>query len=295
MALKNTLLIVGCGDIALRTAPLLQTHFRVLGLCRSPENFTRLRSHGIIPLSGNLDHKKSLDKLAGIAQVVIHLAPPPNHGKHDTRTTNLLAALIRRPKREIAILPQRLVYISTSGVYGNCNGALIDETHPVNPGNDRALRRVNAENQIRAWGVGNHVNASILRVPGIYAGNRLPLVRVQEGKPMLSAEDDSYTNHIHADDLAQIIYAAIRHAKPNRIYHTCDDSHLKMGEYFDLVADKFNLPHPPRISRNQASGHISPGMLSYLDESRRLDNLRMKKELRIKLNYPIVAEGIYHD
>lgn len=253
MALKNTLLIVGCGDIALRTAPLLQTHFRVLGLCRSPENFVRLRSHGIIPLSGNLDHSKSLDKLAGIAQVVIHLAPPPNHGKHDARTTNLLAALIRRPQRKTAILPQRLVYISTSGVYGNCNGALIDETYPINPSNDRALRRINAENQIRVWGARNHVNTSILRVPGIYAGNRLPLVRVQEGKPMLSEEDDSYTNHIHADDLAQIIYAAIRHAKPNRIYHTCDNSHLKMGEYFDLVADKFNLPHPPRIPRNQAS------------------------------------------
>ena len=295
MALKNTLLIVGCGDIALRTAPLLQAHFRVLGLCRSPENFTRLRSHGIIPLSGNLDHTRSLDKLAGIAQVVIHLAPPPNHGKHDTRTTNLLAALIRRPHRKTAILPQRLVYISTSGVYGNCNGALINETYPINPGNDRALRRINAENQIRAWGGRHHVNTSILRVPGIYAGNRLPLVRVQEGKPMLCSEEDSYTNHIHANDLAKSIYAAIRHAKPNRIYHTCDDSHLKMGEYFDLVADKFNLPHPPRISRNQASGHISPGMLSYLDESRRLVNSRMKKELRIKLKHPIVAEGIYHD
>ena len=295
MALKNTLLIVGCGDIALRAAPLLQTHFRVLGLCRSPENLTRLRTHGIIPLSGNLDHSKSLDKLAGIAQVVIHLAPPPNQGKYDTRTANLLAALTKRTQIKGSILPQRFVYISTSGVYGNCNGALIDETYPTCPGNDRALRRMNAEYQIRAWGARNHVNTSILRVPGIYAGNRLPLARVQEGAPMLSKEDDSYTNHIHANDLAQIIYAAIRHAKPNRIYHTCDNSHLKMGEYFDLVADKYNLPHPPRIPRNKATGQITPGMLSYLDESRRLNNLRMKNELRVQLNYPTVAEGIIHD
>ena len=295
MALKNTLLIVGCGDIALRAAPLLQTHFRVIGLCRSPENFTRLRTHGIIPLSGNLDHAKSLDKLAGIAQVVIHLAPPPNHGKYDTRTASLLAALTKRSKNKNSILPQRLVYISTSGVYGDCHGALIDETYPTCPGNDRALRRINAEYQIRAWGSRNHVNTSILRVPGIYAGNRLPITRVQEGKPMLSEEDDSYTNHIHANDLARIIYAAIRHAKPNRIYHTCDNSHLKMGEYFDLVADKYNLPHPPRISRSKASGHITPGMLSYLDESRRLNNLRMKYELRVQLNHPTVAEGIIHD
>lgn len=295
MALKNTLLIVGCGDIALRTAPLLQTHFRMLGVCRNPENFIRLRSRGIIPVSGNLDYSKSLDKLAGVAQVVIHLAPPPNHGKHDTRTANLLAALTKRQKIKSIILPQRLIYISTSGVYGNCDGALIDEAYPTNPGNDRALRRISAENQIRAWGLRNHVNTSILRVPGIYAGNRLPLVSVQEGKPMLSEEDDSYTNHIHANDLAQIICAATRHAKPNRIYHACDNSHLKMGEYFDLVADKFNLPHPLRVSRSQALGHISPGMLSYLDESKRLKNLRMKKELHVKLNYPFVAEGILHD
>lgn len=295
MALKNTLLIVGCGDIALRTTPLLQAHYRVLGLCRSPENFTQLRSHGIIPVSGDLDCFKSLDKLAGVAQVVIHLAPPPNQGKHDTRTANLLSALTRRSRIKNVILPQRLIYISTSGVYGNCHGAIIDETYPVNPSNERALRRINAENQIRAWGARNHINTSILRVPGIYAGNRLPLMRVREAKPMLTKEDDSFTNHIHANDLAQIIYAAICHAKPNRIYHACDNSHLRMGEYFDLVADKFSLPRPPRVARNQATDHISSGMLSYLDESRRLSNVRMKRELHVDLNYPTVSEGISHD
>lgn len=293
--MKNTLLIIGCGDIALRTIPLLQAHYRVLGLCRDPEKFTQLRSYGIIPVPGDLDCSRSLDKLAGIAQVVIHLAPPPNYGKKDTRTTNLLAALTNRPQTKSVILPQRLIYISTSGVYGNCNGALIDEVYPTKPGNDRALRRIHAENQIRSWGARNHVNTSILRVPGIYAGNRLPLARLREGMPMLLEADDSYTNHIHANDLAQIICATIRYAKPSRIYHACDDSHLKMGEYFDLVADKYCLPHPPRIPRNQADDHISPGMLSYLNESRRLNNLRMKKELHVNLYYPTVSEGIFHD
>ncbi|MDP1558991.1 MAG: SDR family oxidoreductase [Nitrosomonas sp.] len=293
--MKNALLIIGCGDIAKRIVPLLQAHYRVLGLCRNPENFNQLRLHGILPIAGDLDHPMYLDRLAGIAKVVLHLAPPTNHGIRDIRTANLLAALTRRPQMKNAILPQRLVYISTSGVYGHCHGALIDEAYPPNPGNERALRRLNAERQIRDWGIRNQVSISILRVPGIYAASRLPLARLREGAPMLLPEEDSYTNHIHADDLARIICMAVRYAKSGRIYHTCDDSHLKMGEYFDLVADRFGLPRPPRIARDQAKGIISPAMLSYLDESRRLKNIRMKRELQVSLRYPTVADGITKD
>lgn len=293
--MKNVLLIAGCGDIALRIAPLLQAHYRILGLCRNPENFNQLRLHGIVPVSGDLDHFMHLDRLAGIARVVLHLAPPANHGVRDIRTANLLAALTRRQRVKSVILPQRFVYISTSGVYGHCKGALIDETHPVNACSERGLRRISAERQIRDWGIRNHVNVSILRVPGIYAASRLPLARLREGAPMLSPEDDSYTNHIHADDLARVICMAVRYARSGRIYHTCDDSRLKMGEYFDLVADRFGLPRPPRISRAQAEDVISPGMLSYLDESRRLKNVRMKRELHVNLRYPTVAEGITKD
>ena len=290
--MKKTLLIVGCGDIALRTAPLLQKHYRILGLYRSLDSANHLRSHSIIPIYGDLDYPESLERLAGIAHLVVHLAPPPNQGLHDHRTAHLLSVLIKRTKKHAAILPQRLIYISTSGVYGNCNGALVDETHPVHPENDRAIRRIDAERQIRNWGKRNHISVSILRVPGIYAANRLPLTRLRESHPTLLDAEDSYTNHIHADDLARIICAALQHAKPSRIYHTCDDSHLKMGEYFDLIADHFGFPRPPRITRNEAQKRISPSMLSFMKESRRLKNSRMKKELHIRLLYPTVWEGI---
>lgn len=289
---KKTILIVGCGDIAFRTVPLLRQHYRILGLYRNQENARRLRAHGIIPIFGDLDFPKSLEKLAGIAHAVLHLAPPPNQGLRDPRTLHLLSALSKHAQMQSAILPQRLVYISTSGVYGNCHGRLIDETVAIHPENDRAIRRADAEKQIRNWGIRNHATVSILRVPGIYAADRLPLTRLRDGHPAIIDADDSYTNHIHADDLARIIYAALRFGKPNRIYHTCDDSNVKMGAYFDIVADHFNLPRPPRITRAEAQRQLSPGMLSFINESRKLTNARMKKELHVKLQYPTVHEGV---
>lgn len=287
---KRTLLFIGCGDIALRTAPLLQAHYRLLGLHRRPDSRAALRLHGITPVLANLDIPGSLAKLAGMAHAVVHLAPPPNCGQRDTRTANLLAALTKRPKMKGAMLPQRFVYISTSGVYGDCNGALVDETRLINPQTARAMRRADAEAQVRHWGLRNGVSVSILRVPGIYADDRLPLARLREHAPALLPEEDSYTNHIHADDLARIISAALHYGKPGRIYHACDDSKLKMGEYFDLVADQFDLPRPPRISRAEAESFISPGMLSFMQESRRLANIRIKHELRVNLRYPTVVE-----
>lgn len=287
---KRTLLIIGCGDIALRAVPLLQAHYRLLGLYRRPEQCASLRSRHITPLLGDLDIPDSLHKLAGMAQAVLHLAPPPDSGRRDTRTANLLAALTKRPKMKGSMLPQRFIYISTSGVYGDCKGALIDETRLINPQTARALRRADAERRVRNWGLRNGVIVSILRVPGIYAGDRLPLARLREQAPVLAPEDDSYTNHIHADDLARIVVAALRHARPGRIYHACDDSNLKMGEYFDLVADRFALPRPSRIPRAQAEGRISAGMLSFMQESRRLTNMRIKQELGVNLCYPSVAD-----
>ena len=287
---KRTLLIVGCGDVALRAAPLLRSHYRLLGLYRKPENRAQLRQSGITPVYGDLDLPDSLGRISGLAHTVLHFAPPPDHGQADSRTAHLLAALVKRPRIKAAILPQRLVYISTSGVYGDCRGAFIDETHPVNPQSERSLRRADAERQIRAWGQRNGASVSILRVPGIYAFDRLPLGRLKHGCLTILPDEDSYTNHIHADDLARIVVAALRYSRPGRVYNTSDDSSLKMGEYFDLVADHFGLPRPRRITRAEAEGGLIPqNLFSFMRESRRLVNQRMKHELHICLRYPTVS------
>ena len=280
------ILIVGSGDVALRTIPLLVSHYRVFALVRNPDYFEKLRSLGAIPVPGDLDDRARLNRIAGLADTVLHFAPPPNTGAHDLRTRNLLGTLTR------GRLPKRIVYISTSGVYGDCGGAWVNETHPLRARNARALRRVDAEMQIRNWAKRNRVQASILRVPGIYAADRLPLSRLRQGTPAIIDSEDSYTNHIHADDLARITVAAMCNGKPCRVYHTSDDSHLKMGEYFDQVADAFGLPRTPRVSRAEAQLVLSPMLLSFMNESRRLTNTRMKLELKVTLRYPTVADTL---
>ena len=281
------LLIVGCGDVARRTLPHLLGHYRIYALLRDPALCAVWRTEGVRPILADLDCAASLKRIRGLADVVLHFAPPPERGAEDTRMHKLIAALLQGKS-----LPQRLIYISTSGVYGDCAGERIDETRSLRPATARAKRRVNAERQLRRFGARHGVCVSILRVPGIYASDRLPIERLKNGVNALCAEDDVYTNHIHADDLARLTCAALRRGRANRCYNASDDSEMKMGEYFDLVADRFGLPRAPRITRKEAQTSMSPVQLSFMSESRRLGNRRIKQELRARLNYPHVADGI---
>lgn len=264
--------MIGHGDVSHRTAALLPDGVEMRAVSRR--------------LGIDLDRPETLRPLAGWADTVLHCAPPPD-GPTDTRTANLLAAL-----EAGGILPSRLVYISTSGVYGDCGGAWVDEARPVNPQTARAVRRVDAEERIARWGRAGKVEVVVLRVPGIYAAARLPAARLLQGTPVLDDQDDVYTNHIHAEDLASIALRALAPDAPAGVYNASDDSAMKMGAYFDLVADRFGLPRPPRVSRAAAAQVISPAMLSFMGESRRLVNTKMKQVLGVRLRYPTVNEGV---
>lgn len=276
---KPRLLILGCGDVGMRLLPLVRAHYRVFAVTSQRERFAELRAAGAVPVLANLDQPATLRRLAGLAQQVVHLAPPPGEGLRDQRTRNVTAIL---PDRG------RVVYVSTTGVYGDLGGRLVDETQPVAPHNARAHRRVDAECVLRAWARRARGRLAILRVPGIYAADRLPLKRLQQGTPALRAQDDVYTNHIHADDLARIVLAALQRGRANRIYHAVDDSELKMGDYFDIVADAFGLPRPPRLARAELAQAVPPTLLSFMSESRRLANQRLTGELGVRLKYPDV-------
>jgi nucleoside-diphosphate-sugar epimerase len=274
-------LLVGCGDVAMRTAGLLRGRVRLYGLTRRPEDIPKLRAHGVIPIVGDLDRPQSLERLRIAPFAVLHFAPPPATGRDDPRTMRLIAALAKA-----RIIPQRFVYISTSGVYGDCAGARVTEARPRKAQTPRARRRIAAEDRLRTWARRYGVRLAILRAPGIYAESRLPLDRLRQGTPVLRPEDDVFTNHIHADDLARAVVVAAFRGMPNRAYNITDDAELKMGGWFDRVADAFHLPRPPRVSWDEAEARIAPMMLSFMSESRRLSNTRMKRELRLHLKYP---------
>jgi nucleoside-diphosphate-sugar epimerase len=331
---RPRVLIVGCGDVGTRCVEQLRHRAHIFALTSHAGRRAELRAAGATPLVGDLDVRRSLARLAGLAPTVLHLAPPPSTGDDDTRTRALLATLtaprvrgavhahlaahtpVDRQRRlraawtprktvQTSIVPdgplqarrlrapQRIVYASTSGVYGDCAGALIDETRTVAPANARAKRRVSAERQLRRAAVRGAVSTCIARIPGIYAANRLPLARLERRTPALVDADDVYTNHIHADDLAAILLRMATHGRASRVIHASDDSTLKMGEYFDRVANAFGLARAPRVSRIEAERQLEPMMLSFMRESRRLANQRLKRELKVRLRYPDVDDFLH--
>jgi nucleoside-diphosphate-sugar epimerase len=290
---RSRLLIVGCGDVGQRVAAQLPPGVRLLALTSSPERLASLRAQGITPLQGNLDQPATLRRLSGLATRVLHLAPPPTENltdwRRDPRTLSLLRALRLRS------LPHAVVYGSTSGVYGDCAGEWVNEVRAVNPGTPRAQRRVDAEQQLRFFGRASGTRVHALRIPGIYAPDReggTPRPRLLKGTAVLQAEDDVYTNHIHANDLARACIAALWRGLPQRITNVSDNTELKMGDYFDMAADLYGLPRPPRLSRSTAQQQLPLMLLSFMGESRRLDNTRLQRELRVPLRHPTVREGL---
>ena len=287
---RERLLIIGCGDVGQRVVRV-QRHVRVLALTSSPARVPALRAQGVTPIVGNLDAPASLQRLAGWATRVLHLAPPPLQGHTDPRTLALTRLLMRRSA------PRSVVYGSTSGVYGDCGGEWVSETRWPNPITPRAQRRVDAEQCMRLLGRlrASAVQVRVLRIPGIYAPDReggTPRERLLRGTPVLAQADDVFTNHIHADDLARACQLALWRGQPQRTYNVNDDSQMRMGDYFDMAAGLYGLAKPPRISRAQAQTELPAMQLSFMSESRRMVNTRMKRELRLQLCYPHVQDGL---
>jgi nucleoside-diphosphate-sugar epimerase len=297
-------LLVGTGDVAWRLVAALRQRGvprkNILGITSTPSKKWKLRQHGCLAHISNLDRRAQLRIRA--ADTLIHLAPPKAEGKRDWRTARLATSIERRQglyrrgkNRPTAHAPfKKIIYISTTGVYGDCAGERFDERRRVRPANARAVRRVDAERRMARLANDGQTQVHLLRVPGIYAADRLPLARLRAGTPALMPADDVYTNHIHADDLAGVIAHIARSGKKPRraveVLHAVDASDMKMGEYLDAVADRFGLPRPPRVPRTQLAEQVSPMMLSFMQESRRLVNTRLLQRWRFRLRWPTVGD-----
>lgn len=280
---RPRVLIVGCGDIGQRVAEKLVGHYRVLALARSDAAAATLRQLGITPIRGDLDQRRSLQRLCGLAAWVIHLAPPRTEGHDDARTRHLLAALRaqkRSTQKRPIVAPARLLYISTSGVYGDCAGQQVRESRPCRPQSARALRRAAAEREVRRCGRAGRWRTSILRVPGIHGPDRLPLQRLGGGQPVMRRDEDSWGNHVGADDLAHAITVLLHRGRPQRVYNVCDSDPQPMGQYLNRLCAALGLPPLPEVSRAEAEQRLSPSLWSFQRESRRLDNGRLQRETR---------------
>jgi nucleoside-diphosphate-sugar epimerase len=283
----NAVLIIGCGDVGRRVAALLQS------ARHSPTCIVRSRASRDILLAAGFDARcidldaavAGLDGVAGFTEIY-YFAPPPPAGETDPR----MAGFLRGQRSDAP--PRRIVYISTSAVYGDCQGAWISEDQPLNPATGRGRRRLDAERQLMAWCGENGCEWTLLRVPGIYGPGKLPLARLRQGLPVLREADAPYTNRIHVDDLAAICVAAMSSPHSNTVYNVSDGHPSNMTDYFFRVADAAGLPRPPEVSREEAQRVLSPGMLSFLNDSRRMDNSRLLRELGISLQYPDLDAGL---
>lgn len=280
-------LIVGCGDIGVRVARLVGVRGgKISGLSRSEEGAVRLRDNAIEPVMGNLDDLDSLKSLPLKGKAVFYLAPPPGGGPIDGRVRKFCQAVVD------GNLPEKVVYVSTSGVYGDCGGEWVTEETPVNPQTSRAQRRVDAENTLQEWGQRHGVPVVILRVTGIYGPGRLPLARVQQGHPVLNESESPPTNRIHADDLAKVCVAAMERAGDGEIFNVSDGQPGTMTQYFNAVSDLLRLPRLPQVDMEEAKKVMNPMMLSYLTETRRMGNQKMIEQLGVTLMYPSLESGL---
>ncbi len=280
------MLIVGCGAVGRAVGiHYLAREERVVGLVRNPSSAKRLSELGIEPLCADLD-QSPLPAPPSLGKRVFYFAPPPSSGQTDPRMRRFLASLPGTGD------PRRIVYISTTGVYGDCRGAWVDETRPVAARADRARRRLDAENALREWGRDSGGELVILRVAGIYGPGRLPLARLRQGLPLIRQSEAPYSNRIHAHDLVRVCIAAMDRASAGEVFNVSDGHPTTMTDYFNRVADLAGLPRPPTIPLEGAEAELSPGMISYVRESRRLDNRKLREGLGIELRYATLEKGL---
>lgn len=284
---RPRLLIVGCGDVGRRLAAQLVARYgerwKLVGTGRAPAALTMIRALGVVPMAIDLDEPRAARRLAGLASRIVVLAPPAATGRIDGRCSRLVAAIGSGAGHEAG---PTVVYCGTTGVYGDAAGARFDETRPIAPRNERAHRRSSSERQWRALARRGQARIALLRAPGIYAHDRLPLERLRRGTPAIAPGEDGYSNHIHAEDLARLLWLALFRAGNCRVYNAVDSAELRMGDWFDRVADATGLPRPPRASRASVREQVSPALWSFMGESRRISNRRILRELRARLRYP---------
>jgi nucleoside-diphosphate-sugar epimerase len=285
-ATQRGVLIIGCGDTGRRLAALYRADGRqVTGVVRSEASARALEAAGIRPIRTDLD-AGDLPSLPSGGARVFYFAPPIDVGKDDIRIERLLDHL------ELTGLPARFLYLSTTGVYGDCEGRWIDEGESLKPSTYRAQRRIAAEDAVRRWCGEHGIDWMVLRVPAIYGPGRLLTERLKSGMPTVRPEECSFTNRIHIDDLVAVCHAVMEDAKGGSIYNVSDGHPSTITDYLFLLAELTGMPKPPLISMQEAERMLSPSIMSFMKESKRIKNEKLLKESGVTLRYPDLKSGL---
>jgi nucleoside-diphosphate-sugar epimerase len=279
---RRQTVIAGSGYVGERLAHARSS----LCLARTHERAAELRARGLESAAWDFDAGAPdaglLARLAGAS--IVYLAPPPDRGTADRRLASFLAALGQ-------LRPDVLVYISTTGVYGDAGGGVVSEQTPPAPRTDRAKRRLDAETRVREWCSARGVRWVILRVPGIYGPGRLQLERLRRGDPVVRIEEAGPGNRIHVDDLVAACGAALDR-DVRGVFNVGDGDHASGTEFLLTLARLSGLPPPPQIAFAEARARLSPGMLSFLEESRRVDTQAVRAALGVVPRHATHESGL---
>lgn len=279
--------IAGCGYIGERVGRLArQSGAEVTCMARSREHGEQLAVEGYKSVVCTLDDPTGIPALNVAGSVIYYFVPPPGGGISDPRARNFCAALGG------SAAPNKIIYISATSVYGETGGAIVTEASPATPASAMGKRRLDAEHAFREYGAASGAAVIILRVSGIYGPGRLPLMQIQQQHPLLREEESGPSNRIHADDLARICLAAAERGLDGDVFNVSDGHPSSMTTYFNAVADLLQQPRQPLVTLEEARRVMSPLMLSYVSETRVVDNSRMLERLGITLRYPTIAEGL---
>lgn len=280
------LFIAGCGYTGQRVAlAARQQGWQVTAQLRDEAKCGPLAQAGCTIVLANLDRLDEIPPLALAGQTLLYSVPPQGGGSIDLRTRTFLKALERDQQT-----PERIIYLSATSVYGNTDGALVNETSPAQPTAAMGKRRLDAEQQFSAFAERHAIPLVILRVSGIYGPGRLPLMQISQGQPLLQEAVAKPSNRIQVDDLVQVCLAALE--RGSGIYNVSDGAPCSMTAYFNACADVLGLPRQPQVDLAEAQRVMPPLLFTYFVESRVVDNRRMLDELDITLRYPTLAEGL---
>jgi len=278
-------IIIGCGFLGGYLTRLLRDHQQSpVCVVQSQSSHAKLVQDGFHAVIYDLDQVAKNVDFDLKNHTVYYLAPPSHSDEKDHRIDHFLT-LCETDQ------PSKIVYISTSGVYGDCQGNWVTEDQPLAPISSRAKRRVYAEKALLDYCSKYDCDYMILRVGGIYGPNRLPIDRLKD-ITVICPEEAPHSNRIHVADLASVCYSAMASSIQNEIINVSDGHPTSMSDYYYKIADFANLPRPKCVPLAQAEEKLSAGMLSFIKESRRLSIDKMNSLLGVEIQFPTLESGL---